>query len=148
MLFGPVIDGSLALLRHPILIARSDAPPAVIDPVVNARLVVFKTYGFESQRLALVALSVWIKAQPESSCIGVVHRNAKAERMIRNTPDPRGGMPRMRRKDPMGKFRLGHTRNVHGNFRAVRFALPTDHRPLQGHMRILGRMERNQMTLI
>ena len=48
----------------------------------------------------------------------------------------------------MGKFRLGHTRNVHGNFRAVRFALPTDDRPLQGHMRILGRMERNQMTLV
>jgi hypothetical protein len=37
---------------------------------------------------------------------------------------------------------------MHGNFRAVRLPFPADHRPLQGHMRILGRMQGNEMRLV
>src|SRR6185503_861154 len=40
MFLGPVINQALALLRHAILVARSDAPPAVVDALVHSRLIV------------------------------------------------------------------------------------------------------------
>ena len=88
------------------------------------------------------------EAQPERRGLSVIRRHAEADGMIGNTTLARGGVACVRRKNPVRMFWFGDPGHMHGYLRTVGCFFPTDLRSFQRHMRILGRMKRNEVSLI
>src|ERR687887_836829 len=104
MFLGPIKDNSLTLLRYTILVVGCDAPPAVINALVDSRLVVLESKRFQNKTLVLIFFGVGVKPQPKCHRVRIVHRHAEADCMIGLATSARGRVSGMRRKNPVGEF--------------------------------------------